>query len=256
MRIEFGAGNLFLNPTGGNTPTDFTPQQLVTLQDVTIDINATIKDLRGQLQFPDDTAISDRKITFKSGSGRFNLEAWNNTIFGEAATSTGGAPASVSEAHSVPASSPYQIAVTNDTQFVTDLGVVYSSNGQQLKRLPSGTPSVGQYTVSAGIYQFAAADASAAMLINYTYTVLTGTLLTVSSHIQGYGPTLELFLENSYVPGASQGGVTTVPNYVHFYACKISKLGMPWKRADYFIADLEGECYANAAGKVADFYED
>jgi hypothetical protein len=43
---------------------------------------------------------------------------------------------------------------------------------------------------------------------------------------------------------------------MHLYSCKVSKLGLPFKRADYLICDIEGEAYANAAGLVADFYED
>ncbi len=255
MRIEFGAGNLFLNPTGGNIPTDNTPQQLATLQDVSIDIGVTIKDLRGQFQFPDDTAISDRKITWKSGFGRFNIQAYNNLVFGESAINTGGTPVTVNEAHTI-GSSPYHVTVTNSATFETDLGVQYAATGQPLTRIPSGTPSVGEYTQSAGTYIFAAADTGLSMQISYTYTVVTGSILTVNNHVQGYGPALEMFLSNPYQPNFSQGGVSTIPNYVHLYSCKIGKLGLPYKRADYLICDIEGEAYANAAGQVIDFYED
>lgn len=255
MRIEFGAGNLFFNPLGGNIPTNVTPIQVATLQDVNIEIAATIKDLRGQYQFPDDTAISDRKITWKSGSGRFDIQAYNNLYFGETAINTGGTPMDVNEAHNIPAS-PYAVMVTNSAEFVTDLGVFYAATGQRLTRIPSGTPSTGQYTVSAGVYTFAAADTTLGVTISYTYTLVTGSLLTVNNHTQGYGPFLELFLSNPYNPNASQGGVSAIPNYVHLYAVKVSKLGLPYKRADYLISDIEGEAYANSSGKVIDFYED
>ena len=255
MRIEFGAGNLFFNPLGGNIPTNNTPIQVATLQDVNIEIAATIKDLRGQYQFPDDTAISDRKITWKSGSGRFDIQAYNNLYFGETSIGTGGTPLDVNEAHNIPAS-PYAVTVTNSGTFTTDLGVFYAATGQRLTRIPSGTPSTGQYTQTAGTYTFAAADTTLAVTISYTYTLVTGSLLTVNSHTQGFGPFLELFLSNPYNPNSSQGGVSAIPNYVHLYACKVSKLGLPYKRADYLISDIEGEAYANSAGKVLDFYED
>ena len=102
-----------MNPTAGNVPTSQTPQILATLQDFSIDISATIKELRGQYQFPDDTAISDKKITWKSGSGRIDIDLYNNTFFGETAITTGGTPVAVSEAHTVPASTPYTVTVTN-----------------------------------------------------------------------------------------------------------------------------------------------
>jgi hypothetical protein len=255
VRIEFGAGNLFFNPIGGNYPTLDTPQQLATLQDVAIDFGATIKDLRGQYQFPDDTAISDRKITWKSGTGRFDIDAYNNLVFGETAITTGGSPIEVNEAGTIPGSSSYTVTVANHTTFVKDLGVLYAATGQKLTRVPSGVAE-GEYSVSAGVYTFYSGDASLGVLISYTYTVATGRILTVNNHVQGYGPSLEMFLSNPYQPGFGQGGVATIPEYVHLYACKVSKLGTPYKRADYLISDIEGEAYANAAGQVADFYED
>ncbi len=254
MRIQFGAGNIFMNPTGGNVPTLKTPQILATLQDFAIDISATIKDLRGQYQFPDDTAISDKKITWKSGSGRMDIDLYNNTFFGETAIGTGGAPVSVSEAHTIPATGPYTITVTNsaDTPLI-DLGVVYTATGQKLTRvLSSGAVTgAGLYYYSAGVYTFSAADTGLGVNISYSYTLTTGRILTVNQHTQGFGPQLEIFASLPYqelTPG--------VPNYIHLYACKVTKLGQPLKRADYLITDLEGEAYANAAGVVADFYED
>lgn len=255
MRIEFGAGNLFFNPLGGNIPTFDTPQQVATLQDVAIDISATIKDLRGQYQFPDDTAISDRKITWKSGSGRFDIDLYNNIVFGESAINTGGAPLAVDEAHAIPGSSPYTIVVTNSATFVTDLGVVDQATGQKLTRV-TFSPSPGEYSVSAGTYTLNSGEAAANVLISYTYTVTTGRILTVNNHVQGYGPAFELFLSNPYQPSFSQGGVATIPEYCHLYVCKVSKMGLPFKRSDYLISDIEGEAYSNASGQVLDFYQD
>jgi hypothetical protein len=255
MRIQFGTGQLFLNPNGGNVPTSQTPQILATLQDCAIDIAATIKDLRGQYQFPDDTAISDKKITWKSGSGRFDIDLYNNVFFGEAAINTGGQPQSVQEAHTIPASSTYTVTVTNAADIpLKDLGVQYSSTGQKFTNVGSGSlTAAGQYKVvlSTGVYTFYLADAGVAVLISYGYTLTTGRILTVNQHTQGFGPALELILSMPY-----QELTTGVPNYVHLYSCKVSKMGMPFKRADYLISDIEGEAYSNAAGQVADFYED
>jgi hypothetical protein len=251
VRIQFGAGSLFMNPIGGNLPTNKTPQIFATLQDVNIDISATIKDLRGQFQFPDDTAISDRKITFKTGFGRMDIDAYNNLVFGETAIATGGTPQAVQEAHTIPASTPYTVTVTGSANTpLTDLGVQYSSTGQKFTKVASG-PTVGQYSYSAGVYTFAAADAGLAVLISYEDTLTTGRILTVNNHVQGFGPALEMILSLPY-----QELTAGVPNYVHFYSAKVNKLGMPLKRADYLICDVEGECYANAAGLVCDFYED
>jgi hypothetical protein len=250
VRIQFGAGQLFLNPNGGNIPTNSTARILATLQDVTIDINATIKDLRGQYQFPDDTAISDRKITWKTGFGRLDIDTYNNIAFGEPAISTGGTPQAVQEAHTVPASAAYTVTVTNSATFSEDLGVQYASTGQPLTKVASG-PTIGQYSVASGVYTFAAADAATKMLFSYNYTITSGRILTVNNHVQGFGPALEMILSLPY-----QELTAGVPNYIHFYSCKVSKVGLPLKRADYLICDIEGEAYANAAGAVFDVYED
>lgn len=251
MRIQFGAGNLFLNPNGGNTPTLKTPQFLATLQDVNIEIAASIKELRGQFQFPDDTAISDRKITWKTGFGRFDIDAYNNLYFGETAITTGGNDLNVQEADTIPTTAPYTVTVTNSATFTQDLGVVYAATGQKLTKVLSLTDT-GQYTVSGGgTYTFYPTDAGLGVLTSYVSTVTTGRQLTVNNHNQGFGPALELFLSMPY-----QELTAGVPNYCHLYSCKISKLGQPFKRADYLITDIEGEAYSNAAGKVADFFED
>src|ERR1700683_293021 len=84
MRIMFGSGQLFCLPgsfSGGTFSAS--PVWFATLQDVDISIDATIKELRGNLQFPDDTAISDKKITWKAGYGRFSIDIWNQIYFGD-----------------------------------------------------------------------------------------------------------------------------------------------------------------------------
>jgi len=75
MRIAFGSGQLFALPGpffGGSFSAS--PVWFATLQDVDITIDATIKELRGNLQFPDDTAISDKKITWKALSSNSNRQ--------------------------------------------------------------------------------------------------------------------------------------------------------------------------------------
>src|SRR5260370_8597185 len=85
MRIQFGIADVIFNPLAsvGNPAGNPTPIKLATLQDLQAEFSATIKDLRGQAQFPDDTAISDKKITWKSGPVRFDIDAFNTAFFGE-----------------------------------------------------------------------------------------------------------------------------------------------------------------------------
>ena len=257
MRIFFGVANVFMNPTTGNIPLKPTNQQLITLQDFSIDIDVAVKDLRGQFQFPDDTADSDRKISWKSGSGRFDIDAYNNLIFGESAIQTGGEDVNVNEQHTIPASTPFTVTVTNGADFVKDEGVIYvtgtaAQQGQKLQNNNPASPSTGQYINSvAGVYTFAAADAGLVVNISYISTITSGRGLLVQNHTQGWGPGIEIYAANPY-----QEFTVGIPNYVHLYACKVTKTGVPLKRADYLITPIEGEAYADSQGRVAYFYED
>ena len=259
-RIQFGSGFFYAYPVG-NSGGAFTgqPVQLATLQDVDVTFDATIKELRGNLQFPDDTAISDKKITWKSGTGRFDIHAWNNMFFGDSVTSGNGGTNPGNgvpvdrELQAIPATpGPYTVTVDNAANYLSDLGVLYASTGQPLAPVASG-PTQGEYSVntSTGVYTFAAADQAVDVLISYRYKVATGNLVKIASHVQGWGPYFGMLLSEPY-----QELTAGVPNYLELYQCKCNKLTMPLKRADYLISDLEGEAYSNAAGFVGEAYTD
>jgi hypothetical protein len=262
MRIMFGAGQLYALPatfSGGSF--NASPVWFATLQDVDITIDATIKELRGQFQFPDDTAISDKKITWKSGYGRFNIDTWNNIYFGDTisngsaagGTGPGGGVPQVQEQTSL-TSTTYQ--VINHTTFTQDMGVLYSSASGTTAALQgfvkvTGVPSVGQYNVSAGTYGFNVGDNAKSVLVSYRYGISTGRVLVVQNHVQGWGPSFEMLLSQPY-----QELTAGIPNYLDLYACKAGKLTAPLKRADYLISDIEGQSFANGAGFIGEFYED
>ena len=262
MRIFFGAGQLFALPgpfSGGTFAAS--PVWFATLQDVDVTIDATIKELRGQFQFPDDTAISDKKITWKAGYGRFNIDTWNNLYFGDAistgsnsgGTGAGGGAPQVQEAATLNTTT---YTVTHSANFTQDMGVLYATAFGTTAALQgfskvTGVPTVGQYNVTAGVYGFAAADNNKAVLVSYRYSVTTGRTLVVQNHTQGWGPQFEMVLSQPY-----QELTAGVPNYLDLYACKAGKLTAPLKRADYTISDIEGQSFANSAGFVGEFYED
>src|SRR5260370_3470458 len=108
MRIQFGIADVIFNPLAsvGNPAGNPTPIKLATLQDLQVEFSATIKDLRGQAQFPDDTAISDKKITWKSGTVRFHIDAFNNAFFRES-IATGGRKINSPQPHSAPPVPPF-----------------------------------------------------------------------------------------------------------------------------------------------------
>jgi hypothetical protein len=256
MRIFFGAGQLYALPgTFSGGAFNASPVWFATLQDVDITIDATIKELRGQFQFPDDTAISDKKITWKAGYGRFSIDTWNNIYFGNTistgsnsgGTGAGGGVPQVQEATTLNATT---YTVTNHANFTQDMGVLYASSFQSFQKV-TGVPTLGQYNVSAGVYGFSSSDNNKAILVSYRYGITTGRVLVVQNEVQGWGPQFEMVLSQPY-----QELTAGIPNYLDLYACKAGKLTAPLKRADYTISDLEGQAFANAAGFVGEFYED
>ena len=244
--FNFGTGWLFGNPLSQNLATNPTPQYFGTVQEVSIEIGATIKELRGNLQFPDDTAIADKKLTGKVSFGRIEIPVFNQLFFADSYVA-GVTAVQPRESHAIPAT-PYQVTPTppGSGTYATDLGVAYAATGAPLTKV-TGTPTTGQYAVAAGVYTFAAADTGLSVLISYTYTLSsTGNTLTVNNQLQGYGPQFEMWLGEPY---AGQG------NGIHLYACKSGKLGAPRKRDDYTIIEMDFECFANAAGKVFDWFQ-
>jgi hypothetical protein len=73
------------------------------------------------------------------------------------------------EVWTVPATAPYLLtAAAPFGAWASDLGIVYASSGLALQAV-GGAPAVGQYSVSAGVYRFSAADAGAALALSYGY---------------------------------------------------------------------------------------
>ena len=113
--------------------------------------------------------------------------------------------------------------------------------GLPFKKVASG-PTLGQYSVSAGVYTFASADASAAVLISYTYTLATGaTKITIANQLSGVAPTFQMNLAETY-----NGKVWNL----QLNACISNKLSFPMKNSDWMINDIEFQAFADASGNV------
>lgn len=244
--LGFGTGLLFATPAGGNQPTSPTPVQIGVLQNVKLTFSGDIKTLKGQLQYPVDSAVGNRDIKGSFSSAQMSLIAWNNLIFGESATTTGGLSLSYTEPHAVPTATSYAVTVTppGSGTWSQDGGVTYAATGIALTAVASA-PSVGEYMVSAGVYTFAAADEGAAVLINYFYTTTTGQTLTINNHTMGWGPIVSLVLTMPY-----QGD----GNIIQLYSVRISKLDLSTKQDDYTMADSDFQAFANPAGQVGKVY--
>jgi hypothetical protein len=229
----FGSGSMW-----GQTPSGV-PVRFGTVQGISVDFATSQKELYGQNIYPEKVATASGKISGKIKAAKIDGNLWN-ALFFNGVSSVGSLAIADAEAHSVPASTAYTVTVTNSTKFVQDLGVRYAATGYPLQQVAS-SPTVGQYTVAAGVYTFADADASAAILIDYTYTLTTGAQYTVSNQLQGTTPTFQLV--------GMQGLSGQYDNMV-LYACVSTKLSMASKMGDWNVPEIDFSAFANAAGNV------
>ena len=137
------------------------------------------------------------------------------------------------------------ITSANATNFVADLGIFYASNATQLTfSIPAAGAllSAGNYFEALGVYSVSAADASKAMLVNYSYSSSTvGFTLNVGNPLMGTTPKFQCNFFNSY-EGNTLGMI--------LYSCVSSKLMIPTKLDDYIIEELDFSAYQNAAGQT------
>jgi hypothetical protein len=233
----FGPGSVYVTR---NDIANQTPINIGFAQEFSYDEAGESKQLYGQNQYPLAVARSTIKATGKMKSAEVSGIALNAAFHGQS-FSAGQLLMAQSEAGSVPASTAYTVTVANSAHFDTDLGVVYAATGLPFTKVASG-PTVGQYSVSAGVYTFAAADASAAVLLTYAYTTTSsGQTLTVANQPIGTSPTFQIDYATSLY-GKSY--------YVRFYACIAEKLSRAHKLSDFMMPEVDFSFFANAAGNV------
>ncbi|PPQ39864.1 hypothetical protein SAMN06265338_101735 [Rhodoblastus acidophilus] len=241
--VAFGSGVLIATPSGANA----TPVQFGALQDISLDFSFSSKQLFGQYQFPIALARGEGKITGKAKFANIDGPLYNSCFFGQSLAS-GQKLWAYNEAGSVAASSPYAYAVVNASAFDADLGVVYAASGLALTRVASA-PSVGQYTLSAGVYTFNSGDAGKAILVSYCYTQTAaggGSRAVLSNKLMGVAPTFQIdfYQTNPNAAGAQWS--------LRLYNCVSNKLTVSSKIQDFNIPELDFEAFANAANNIGE----
>ena len=238
-QYNFGLGGLYL--VDNETPNQAT--QVGVLKDVTLDISFDTKELRGSYTFPVDIAKAAGKIEGKAKFAQISGRLINEIIQG---TLTAGATVigSNNESGTVPGSSAYTITVSNSATWATDLGVYDVTSSKFLSRVTS-SPSTGQYSVAAGVYTFAAADASHNVQISYAYTSATGSTVTLTNNLMGSGTTYVVHLYNTY-KGKNVG--------VKLYAVTLGKYSFAMKNEDFTDEDLDFMGFADGSGNVISLY--
>jgi hypothetical protein len=244
MQLAFGAGALWGERTD-QTGSGIGPRQFGVLQDIQIDFDWTAKELYGQYQFPVAIGRGQGKITGKAKFAQILGLVFADIFFGQSAA-IGQFGIAEYEADAVPASSPFSVTVANAANYNDDLGVTYSTSGLRFNRVT--TPSAaGQYSVNfaTGVYTFSSADASAAVLISYTYNITaSGEKLTITNQLMGILPTFKATFYTTY-----QGKGTAL----RLNACAANKLSLPTRLDDWTIEELDFMAFADASGTIGYF---
>jgi len=228
---SFGAGYLAGRAAATTANPTPTPRVFGQLQDVSLDDSFDEKLLYG----PGSAALrsfrGQRKVQGKAKNATIDGNIFAELYHGTMAT-TGAVIPAFGEVHTIPSATPYTIVATNagSSNFVEDYGVNYGATGAPFE-LVTSSPTQGQYTVdkSTGTYTFAAADASAAIIINYTYSTTTGLTVAVPTSLQQEAPYFEMFLANP-----TDGGYGK-----RLFKCSSSKLTMDFKQGDITIPEFD-----------------
>jgi len=244
--LMFGSGVALAapQPSSGNPAPNPTPMALGVLQNIKLTLGADIKSLYGIDQWAVDTAIGKRSIKGSFEFAQISNLLMNQLFFGDATTAgTVDTTTYPGEAHTIPAVTTYTVTVTNAALVpLYDYGVTYALTGVALQKVGTLT-AAGQYMVnlSTGVYTFDAADASAPVLINYSWTPsgTAGSTLTAATHPMGWGPIISLNLVFPYEGG---GLGFYLPNV------RLGKIDIATKLEDYTMYTTDYEGFAGPNG--------
>ena len=245
-QYAFGAGNLFATPkqdATGAAISNPTPVKFGALQDISVDISFDLKTLHGSNQFPLAIGRGKGKISGKASFAQLNGLMLNSLLFGQT-TSNGILSDVVDTTGALIPTTPFTITPTvpNSGTWSADLGVL-DANGIAMTRVASA-PATGQYSVSAGVYTFAAADTGLKVFINFQYTATSTSAIksTVQNVLMGYAPTFQADLYTSY---GGKSLILTLPQ------CVSTKLSLATKLDDFVMPSFDFEAFADSLGNVA-----
>lgn len=238
-KIVFGSGSMFgVNVAAGSTPAKF-----AALQGVSVDLGFNVKELYGQNNFPITVARGTGKITCKASNATFQARAFNELFFNNTLQAGNRVITALDEAGSVPAASAFTVTVTNAATYKSDLGVVDKATGSLMQKVASA-PTAGQYSVNetSGVYTFAAADASKAVLISYQYNVVAGgSTIIIAQNLLGAAPKFKTVLSCRYDGQQID---------LQLNACVATKLSFATKQEDFAMPDFEFSAFADDSGEV------
>lgn len=247
MSFGFGSGLLWGTPqqnAQGTTLSNPSPIIFGTLQEMELDVKFELKELHGQNQLAVAVGRGKGKITGKIKVADIRAGFLETIVFGQSGSNGLISMVNDTTGTNVPASSPYTVTVTppDSGTFDANLGVINASTGRPLERVAS-SPASGQYSLSGGVYTFAAADADKSMYINYRYTATSTTArtMTLRNLPMGYAPT---FAVDYYAPFQGKQAVFSLNTCIAD--------GWKWgaKNDDFTVPEIGFTCQVDASGVI------
>lgn len=243
MQFLFGSGAIYATPlidSLGNAITNPTPVKFLACQDISVDLSFDTKMLHGGNQMPLAVARGKGKVNVKAKYGQVNGAHYNNSFFGQTLATGQESYLQDLVGTAIP-TTPYQITPTppNSGTWAADMGV-RNANGIPMTRVASA-PTTGQYSVSAGVYTFAAADTTLIVYIDYRYTLATGKKISIGNQLLGSTPSVALDVT---VPYAGKQLTARFPQAI------AGKMSFATKLDDFTISEIDFDCFADVSNNV------
>jgi hypothetical protein len=233
----FGAGVLIGTPSGANA----TPVNFGLVNEVQVDESVELKALYGQFNYPISIGAGTIKTAGKAKAARVSGLAMASLYYGVTPVA-GQVASSIGEGGVVPSSTAYIVTAANSTTWTQDQGVVYAATALPLTRVAS-SPTTGQYSVAAGVYTFASADAGKAVLLSYNYTIPSiGYTVPIVSRLIGKTVKFSINLYGQDPDGSAYS--------LQLYNCVNEKFSFGTKLTDFVMPEFDFQYYANAAGAI------
>lgn len=244
-QFSFGSGVVWTTPLQdafGATIANPTPLLVGVLQDSSVDLASDTKLLYGQNQFPVAAGRGKGKASGKLKFAQINGVVFNSLYFGQTMTSSIYTAVNDVAGAVIPAT-PFTITPTvpNAGTWALDLGV-RDANGNPMTKVAS-SPTTGQYSVTAGAYLFATADAGKLVFISFRYTgtSTTAKTSTVKNIPMGAAPSFRCDLTNQL--GGNGLDLT-------LYSCIANKLSFGPKQDDFMTLEIDYDAFSDPAGNV------
>ncbi len=253
-QFVFGPGIGWITPVSdayGNAISNPAPILIAAMQDIGIDMSAELKELYGGNSYAIAIGRGKQKLGIKAKNAQVHGHLWNSLFFGQPAQLTSAVYTAYYDAvGTVVPGTPF--TVTPATAYAASLKGTsptfgYSLGVRDVNNLPlqrvASSPATRQYSVSGGVYTFAAADVGITYYFdfNYTATSLTAQQLNILNLPMGYAPTFQFDLIIPY-----QGNVfsATFPN------CMSTKAGLATKLDDFAYPEFDFSAFAPGSAGV------